>query len=128
MPKKESAPQPYVLGLDLGAQSLGWHCLKANGILACGARVFEAGVEGDIKSGRDESRAIKRRMARLARRGLARRARRQAKLFNLLQRHGLLPGAFPCSPTQRDELIKKLDAALAAARASSPSLVLTSRT
>ena len=73
------------LGLDLGANSIGWALLaesddKPSRVIATGVRVFEAGVEGDIESGKDESRNTKRRDARLIRRQAERRARRRVRL------------------------------------------------
>lgn len=94
----------YVLGIDLGANSIGWALLNATpegerlrptGLVATGVRVFEAGVEGDIERGRDESRAQKRRLARQSRRRLERTARRLEKVFRLLQSTGLLPRGEP---------------------------------
>ncbi|NCC57667.1 MAG: type II CRISPR RNA-guided endonuclease Cas9, partial [Synergistales bacterium] len=87
------------LGLDLGAQSLGWALTAQQAVLgkpcirveAMGAHVFEAGMEGDIHSGREESRNATRRQKRLLRRQYDRRRRRMTKIRNLLQKHGLLP-------------------------------------
>ena len=63
----------YTLGLDLGARSIGWAAIglvagEPSSLLGMGVRIFEAGVEGDIERGRDESRGVQRRTARLARR------------------------------------------------------------
>ncbi|MCX7804816.1 MAG: type II CRISPR RNA-guided endonuclease Cas9 [Planctomycetota bacterium] len=115
---------PYILGLDLGVNSIGWAVISdrwgetppgaGNGkspLIAAGVRVFEAGVEGDIEAGKDESRAVKRRLARLARRQLWRRARRLARTFRVLSGAGLLPAADP-SPAARHEAIKNLDVQL----------------
>lgn len=88
---------PHILGLDIGTNSVGWALLetdskgKPRGIISIGARVFPAGVQGDIESGRDVSRAVDRRTARLRRRMLDRRTRRLAKLAKLLQSAGMLP-------------------------------------
>ena len=129
-----------ILGLDLGANSVGWALLSAvpdrkgarlepTGLVACGARVFEAGVEGNLESGREESRGVSRRQARAARRLLDRRARRCDKLFRLLQGAGLLPPGGPTPPDApraaaqrrelraarskaRNALLTELDAAL----------------
>ena len=102
--------QHFILGLDLGANSVGWALLKAapvgkekqlkiNGIERAGVRVFDAGVEGDIESGRDESRGVERRNARGIRRRLDRNSRRLTHLFHLLQSSGLLPkGEVPAIP------------------------------
>jgi len=96
--------QDYVLGLDIGTTSVGWaavamHGTQADGLLGTGVRIFEAGMEGDIGSGRGESRNAKRRQARLQRRQIDRRARRMKKLFHILQGSGLLPAG-----KQRDVL------------------------
>jgi len=91
----------FILGLDLGANSVGWALFRAQqggdgrlnpvAIEQAGVRVFEAGVEGDIEKGKDVSRAIDRRTARLARRRLDRLARRLNALYAILRRAGLLP-------------------------------------
>jgi len=93
----------YILGIDLGANSIGWALLEAGpskegdgklkpfAIKKAGVRVFEAGVEGDIESGKDESRSVSRRNARGARRRIERTARRMSHLFHLLQKAGFLP-------------------------------------
>ncbi len=91
-----SAAPDLVLGLDIGANSIGWALVhmedgQPHKLTATGVRVFEAGVEGDISKGLDTSRAAKRREARLRRRQLARRRHRLNKLAAILQRSGLLP-------------------------------------
>ena len=73
--------EPLILGIDLGSRSIGWCLLRAHdrtpdGIRAAGVRCFEAGVEGDVEQGKDSSRAVVRRQARLMRRQTWRRARR----------------------------------------------------
>ena len=88
---KVSPPQ-YILGLDLGPSSIGWAVIALeNGepaavaavkITAAGVRRFEAGVQGDIEAGRDESRATQRRDARSPRRQTWRRQ------YHLSQRRG----------------------------------------
>ncbi len=101
---------PYVLGLDIGANSVGWAALRLDGhgkpcgVLRLGARVFDAGVEGDIESGRDVSRGQKRREARQVRRHFDRLGRRLQKVFGILQRAGLLPPSPPA-----DEGMKSRD-------------------
>lgn len=105
---------PYILGLDLGATSLGWAVIEtANGspiaIRKCGVRIFEAGVEGSIEQGKDASRAAARRGARLSRRQLWRRARRARKVFVTLQRLGLLPPSDGNDSTARHEVLFQLD-------------------
>lgn len=89
-----------VLGLDIGANSVGWALLKGHydhqrlkpdSTIASGVRIFEAGIEGNLEQGRDEAKGVSRRQARLARRLLDRRARRMAHLYNALASLGLLP-------------------------------------
>ena len=113
--------KPYILGLDLGVQSVGWTVLDIDaaghgcGIRRSGVRCFDSGVgsETEIASGKDESQNLKRRQARLQRRQLWRRGRRLKKVFHLLQRAGLLPPDQVPAPQQRHELLKKLDGELA---------------
>jgi CRISPR-associated endonuclease Csn1 len=89
------------LGLDLGVQSLGWALVEEGQldgsacirVSAIGSHVFEAGMEGDMASGKEESRNATRRAKRLLRRQYDRRRRRMAKIRRLLQQAGLLPEA-----------------------------------
>jgi len=86
----------YVLGLDLGARSLGWAAIAREGeneqkILGLGVRIFEAGVEGSLETGREESRSAQRRIARLARRQTRRRRQRARQFYHALSNAGLLP-------------------------------------
>jgi len=121
---------PLILGLDVGANSVGWALLSAakhprdkrlvpTGLVACGVRVFEAGVEGNLEGGRDDPRGVTRRQARAMRRLLDRRARRCDKLFRLLQGAGLLPpGGPPRASSPPDTATRcRLRAARAKARA-----------
>jgi CRISPR-associated endonuclease Csn1 len=112
--------QKYVLGLDLGSASLGWALIALNELdqpthlIRSGVRIFEPGVAGsdlNIQQGKDESKAVARRMARLHRRQLRRKAYRQAQLFRLLQERDLLPrgngqGSFS---EQRHNILNELD-------------------
>jgi len=90
----------YVLGLDIGSASLGWAAISVDTfgrpaeLIRAGVRIFEPGVDGtslDIEQGKDQSKTVERRTARLRRRQLRRRAARQRELFRLLQDSGLLP-------------------------------------
>jgi CRISPR-associated endonuclease Csn1 len=110
----------YTLGLDLGVQSIGWIALSEDlndeqPILGMGVRCFDSGVgsESDIEQGKDASKNAERRNARLARRQTERRARRRRKIFNLLQRHGLLPACNSKDPAIRHQMMLDLDAELA---------------
>lgn len=101
-----------ILGIDLGTNSIGWALIdyensEPKGIAGIGVRVFEAGVTGDIQSGRDESRNKARREKRLQRRQFDRRARRLANVARLLQEAGLLPaGDFKDKQVLHDTLMK----------------------
>jgi CRISPR-associated endonuclease Csn1 len=121
----EAKKIPYVLGIDLGANSIGWavmDCEEKEGdqpeisdIRKIGVRVFEAGTEGDVESGKDESRAKKRRSARLIRRQMNRRAMRTFDLYQRLQAKELLPAINPqedsldAQRAARDPALAKLD-------------------
>ena len=89
----QGLPSGLVLGIDLGSGSLGTALVNpaAERIEFLGVRIFPAGVEGDLETGREEPRSAKRRQARLARRQTQRRQRRLYKVFHLLQRMALLP-------------------------------------
>lgn len=115
----------YRLGLDLGANSLGWAVLelppriewpKAEpiSIVASGVRMFDAGVEGSIEQGKDSSRGAERRQARQTRRQTWRRQYRKMKLFGILQRLELLPTSDNRNADTRDKAIKLLDEVLTA--------------
>jgi CRISPR-associated endonuclease Csn1 len=105
----------------LGSASIGWALIaldtshKPQGLLSAGVRIFEPGVEGstlDIERGKDQSKAVARREARLHRRQLRRRAARQRDLFLLLQSKNLLPLAADASaklPDQRHQILNELD-------------------
>ncbi len=115
-PEPRRNSQLVALGLDLGVSSLGWALLYLDpatqepiGVKAMGVRVFPAGVEGDIESGRDESRGVKRRERRLQRRQLWRRARRDASVFRTLQNAGLLPAVAARDPNARHNALLQLD-------------------
>ena len=100
-----------VLGLDLGTKSLGWVLIDKSKprtqsrIVDMGVRIFDAGMDGDIESGNQESRNLKRREARLIRRQAQRRKRRKQKLMRLLQENDLLP-----AETDMAKAIYKIDA------------------
>ncbi len=82
-----------ILGLDLGANSLGW-CLiddelynsNVNPILDSGVRVFEAGIE-NYGTAKEKSKNVVRRDARMRRRQLQRKGRRLDYLVNILEKN-----------------------------------------
>ncbi len=109
--------ETYVLGLDLGTESIGWALVKnkkgkPESILKSGAHTFDAGVEGNIESGGDESRAKARRDARLPRRQHWRRAWRRRKILRILQRNGMMPEFDTSSPTNVHEGLLAVDSKL----------------
>ncbi len=112
-------PEPFILGVDLGTNSMGWAMIRLDdgrpaGLIRCGVRVFEAGMEGDIASGSEESRNRKRQQMRSQRRQIERRARRRRKVFHLLQRYGLLPEERAASSEAIQDLLNALDRQIAA--------------
>lgn len=101
-----------VLGLDIGARSIGWALLEKEGdnwrrIVRAGVRVFEAGTEGDIESGRDESRGANRRTKRLMRRQIRRRRQRARTLYRALAQAGFLPEIVPSPGSPMSLLIQQ---------------------
>ena len=116
--REETVVCEYTLGLDLGSASIGWALIGLDSshspckLLDAGVRIFEPGVEGNIEEGKDESKALARRTARLQRRQLRRRAARQRELFRLLQSVGLLPAsdsAIDDFSLERHEILNRLD-------------------
>lgn len=116
--------EKYVLGIDIGANSIGWSVIGAmdeNGglalanILRAGVRLFDQGVEGDIESGKDVSRNQTRRQKRLLRRQFERKAQRIRRIFLLLQHYGLLPPGQALDGSQRNKYFALLDDSLRAA-------------
>ena len=108
----------YVLGLDLGSASIGWAVVEPNKqVIDCGVRIFDPGVDLEMfnKGQEGSSNNVVRRMARLHRRQLRRRAARQRDLFELLQQHSLLPGVATRDSQQRHNILEQLDADLRAA-------------
>jgi len=79
----------YVLGLDLGSNSIGWAAIDLDGgqFHGAGVRVFPEGVERDT-TGTEKSKNLQRRTARGHRRQIARRARRKALLRNAIRECG----------------------------------------
>lgn len=106
----------YVLGLDLGPNSIGWAMLACDptgdeifGLFdsgaanhpPLGARVFEAGLD-NFDSAKEMSRNQARRTARAMRRNHARRNARRREIRDLLASVGLLPAAIAA----QEELFK----------------------
>lgn len=82
-----------VFGFDLGTNSIGWAVMQEDAegrpqtLVDIGSRIFLKAVEDKTPTPKN----LKRRMARLARRVIQRRARRRARLQNYLISLGLLP-------------------------------------
>lgn len=96
----------WTLGLDLGANSIGWAAIENDPdlyihgskeervpvrIIRIGTHIFPAGVENLGQGEKEVSRAVERRMARQVRRQLARRKKRRDRLFGQLIELGFLP-------------------------------------
>ena len=108
----ESKTPPYRLGLDIGANSIGWAALSLNAsgdpyaILAMGSRVFPDGRTR--KSG--TSLARDRRLARGQRRRRHRYLSRRDELMSALIALRLMPAsAMPASAKEREEKAKALE-------------------
>jgi CRISPR-associated endonuclease Csn1 len=86
-----------ILGLDIGANSVGWAIVQHNGenpigLIDAGVRVFEEGANyEDYLQGRPASRNADRRMARQRRRLLERTKLRMNRTLRILQEAGFLP-------------------------------------
>lgn len=94
----------YTLGLDLGANSIGWALIDEPGkaIVAAGVRVFPEGVD-NFDTKKEKSKSEDRRQSRGMRRQIARRARRKQRLREALVAAGLYPSD-PAEQTRLDAL------------------------
>jgi len=113
----------YILGLDLGPNSIGWAMLEAEvrdedgtasivekgfldtsnaGHPPMGARVFEAGLD-NLNTSKEKSLSQKRRTSRSMRRNHARRNARRKTLL----RHLIHADLFPGNPDERELLFKQ---------------------
>jgi CRISPR-associated endonuclease Csn1 len=83
------------LGLDIGANSIGWCLAKEDKILHTGVRIFPVGVKEDDynKSKSEVSKNAARRNARTARRLHQRYQLRRKRLQQLLTELAMLPGS-----------------------------------
>lgn len=83
------------LGLDIGANSIGWAVIEQNEadgkILGTGVYIFPEGVENFGEGDREMSRNATRRAARQRRRQLFRKKLRKRALLLLMSNHGLCP-------------------------------------
>ncbi|MCY4262469.1 MAG: hypothetical protein OXC97_04035, partial [Candidatus Dadabacteria bacterium] len=81
----QSRLSEYVIGLDVGTNSIGWSIIIENNgepeaFVDCGSRIFIRSIED--KSPTPKNR--KRRESRLQRRQIQRRSRRKTRLRNYL--------------------------------------------
>ncbi|HQR60333.1 MAG TPA: type II CRISPR RNA-guided endonuclease Cas9, partial [Methylophilaceae bacterium] len=86
MTSKNKNLGPLTFGLDIGIASVGWAVLGENRIINLGVRCFDKAETAD----KGESLNLARRMARLLRRRLRRRAWRLTKLARLLKHGGVI--------------------------------------
>ena len=107
-----------ILGIDIGTSSIGWALLATdsdvspNRIVDAGVRIFPAGVDGDIDSGREKPQNLKRRDARSARRLGWREGRRHRRCVSILQSMGLLPKTADLKPPTLNQMFQELDTQL----------------
>lgn len=92
----DNSAADFVLGIDLGSNSVGWAAVRIAddqpcGIMLQGARVFDAAYENYMQGEKEHTTNVNRREARSRRRQTDRRQRRLVKLLRLLQRFTLLP-------------------------------------
>lgn len=81
-----------ILGLDLGANSIGWSVIDdvQKSILRSGVRIFPAGLNG-FDTNKEESKNATRRGARQLRRQIFRKKMRKQLLLKLLIENGMVP-------------------------------------
>ncbi|MDO4587879.1 MAG: hypothetical protein Q4C95_11375 [Planctomycetia bacterium] len=102
-----------VLGLDIGANSLGWALVQFGGnnesngsICKTGVRIFQAGVD-HFDSPKEQSKNEGRRICRGGRRRLRRLAQRKQQLTTLLTQNEMLPLNLEQETSDPYELRKK---------------------
>ena len=93
---EDNLAEDFVLGIDLGSNSVGWSIIRLAddepcGIILQGSRVFDAAYENYMQGDKEQTANVNRRIARSRRRQTNRRRRRHIKLWRLLQRFSLLP-------------------------------------
>ncbi|MCS6945006.1 MAG: type II CRISPR RNA-guided endonuclease Cas9, partial [Sutterellaceae bacterium] len=108
--------ESLTFGFDIGIASVGWAVLAPNRIVALGVRAFDKAETAD----KGEPLNLARRMARLTRRRLRRRAWRLKKVARVLKRHGVIADTrlfgpqFHCNPSPWHLRVEGLDRPLAA--------------
>lgn len=107
--------QSLIFGFDLGVASIGWAVVRDDEIVASGVRIFDPGVAGsanEIAAGKDQPKATARRLARMQRRQLWRRAFRRRQILRQLVSMDLLPAINYDDSADIDRQLKSLDAHL----------------
>ncbi|MEO0235088.1 MAG: type II CRISPR RNA-guided endonuclease Cas9 [candidate division WOR-3 bacterium] len=107
----------YVLGLDLGYNSIGWAMVEQdeNGnpikLINTGVRLFDPSVEDMEKDGKGKTKNVTRREARLRRRQLFRKTKRLEKLLNFFIENNFFEDQKSkiYDSFERDEFLSKLD-------------------
>lgn len=106
----------FVLGLDVGANSIGWAIVRLDEtdqpseIVRVGTRIFEAGLADLEVDAKGKPRNAERRAARMRRRQLERRGRRLALLYRALQKAGFLPATQSPPRSTESTAERRLDA------------------
>lgn len=112
VPFMKEVPSRITLGVDAGAQSIGFSVLDpiSGKVIVCGVRIFPEGVDRDQQGG-EQSKSQVRRESRGLRRQIRRRARRKRLIRDALKSVGLLPDGDAGSPYQlrADALGRKLE-------------------
>jgi CRISPR-associated endonuclease Csn1 len=105
----ENYPSKFILGLDLGPNSIGWAIIRTDtpdeqspmGIVRTGVRIFQEAVDAKTRTPKNQAR----RDARGARRLLARYRMRRDLLVKICVSAALLPA----DEAKRNELLKDLN-------------------
>jgi CRISPR-associated endonuclease Csn1 len=89
---KQGVTMSYVLGLDLGPNSIGWACIDNNNKRAIdmGVRIFQEGVNR-APTGKESSKNEVRRLKRQSRRQYERARQRRENLVSVLKRNAMYP-------------------------------------
>ncbi|MEO0288088.1 MAG: type II CRISPR RNA-guided endonuclease Cas9 [candidate division WOR-3 bacterium] len=107
----------YVLGLDLGYNSIGWAMIELDEndnpkkLINTGVRLFDPSVEDMEKDGKGKTKNVTRREARLRRRQLFRKTKRLEKLLNFFIENNFFDDQKDkiFDSFERNEFLSKLD-------------------
>ena len=110
-----STTDEYILGLDIGTNSVGWAVVsnsKNPVVIDLNSYIFKAGVAKG-KGKEEESTNVSRRTNRLTRRQIARRVKRRRRLTTLLKKNKLLPDEWPTNSSESAAVANQIDASFA---------------